>query len=85
MRNEKGDLMNKLLNKAAVALIDTWQDDSAQRRGYKRQPMLSDFVEHLEDTMPEWWLAHFFQRDDSEELLERALEKVIVFTLRHAS
>jgi len=77
--------MNKLLNKAALTLIETWQDGRHQGHRYKRQPMLSDFVEHLEDSMPDWWLAHFFQREDSEILLERALEKVILFNLRHAS
>ena len=77
--------MNKLLNKAALTLIETWQNKTQDSHPFKRQPMLTDFVEHLEDNMPDWWLAHFFQREDSDILLEKALEKVIFTQLRHAS
>ena len=76
--------MNKLLNKAALTLIERWQFESLSKRR-RRNPMLSDFVEHLEDTMPDWWLAHFFQREDSEALLERELQKVIYYNRRYAS
>ena len=77
--------MNKLLNREALNLIDSWRVDGGQRQSRKRHPMLADFVEHLEDNMPDWWLAHFFQREDSERLLEQTLEKVILYNLRHAS